>query len=84
MIKNVLFEQISKIVIIMTNIDFSSLNKNASNSFNHQRNQIKKVLRGDSVLCEQCKQPLTLIASDKAQAQIGCVKQCTLINMDID
>ena len=68
----------------MTKIDFSALNKSASNSFHHQRNQIKKVLRGDVVLCEQCKQPLTLIASDKEQAKIGCSKGCTAINMDID
>lgn len=68
----------------MTKLDFSALNKHSSNSFHQQRNQIKKVLRGDSVLCEQCKQPLILIASDKEQAQIGCEKQCTVINMDID
>jgi hypothetical protein len=67
----------------MTKLDFSAFNKNAANSFNQQRNQIKKVLRGDNVLCEHCKQPLALIASDKAHAQIGCIKSCTIINMDL-
>jgi len=68
----------------MTKLDFSAFNKNASNSFHQQRNQIKKVLRGDTVLCEHCNKPLALIASDKEHAQIGCTKGCTLINMDLD
>lgn len=66
----------------MSNIDFSTLTKNANNSFHQQRNQIKKVLRGDKVKCHQCQQLISLINSDNEQAQIGCNKGCTLINMD--
>ncbi len=68
----------------MTKLDFSNINKKSADSFHQQRNQIKKVLRGDTVLCEQCNQPLALISSTKDQALIGCQKSCTAIDMEID
>jgi len=68
----------------MTQLDFSGINKKFANSFHQQRNQIKKVLRGDTVLCDQCNQPITLISSSKEQAFNGCKKGCTAIEMEID
>jgi len=68
----------------MTKLDFSSINKNSANSFHQQRNQIKKVLRGDKVLCDTCNQPLALLSSTKEEARIGCNKNCTTINMEIE
>lgn len=68
----------------MTKLDFSVLNKASANSFNQQRNQIKKVLRGDKVQCEQCNQSLMLVSTTTEQAIISCKKGCTKIDMEID
>lgn len=68
----------------MTKLDFSNINKKSADSFHQQRNQIKKVLHGDTVLCEQCNKSLALISSTKEQAIIGCKKGCTSIDMEID
>jgi len=66
----------------MTKLDFSSFNKNAAASFHQQRNLIKQVLKGQSVLCKQCNHPITVTHSDKEQLGIGCTKGCTSITMD--
>lgn len=68
----------------MTKLDFSFINKEAAASFNQQRNLIKKVLKGQKVLCEQCNQPVLMTSSDKEQVSIGCSKGCTNIDMDKD
>jgi len=68
----------------MTKLDFSNINKKSANSFHQQRNQIKKVLRGDNVPCDTCNQPLALLSSTQEEAHIGCKKSCTMINMEID
>lgn len=68
----------------MTKIDFSQVNKAAADSFNQQRNVIKRLAKGKTVLCEQCKQPLTLTVKNDGESGVQCVKNCTQINLEID
>ncbi|NRA54769.1 MAG: hypothetical protein HRU23_11545 [Gammaproteobacteria bacterium] len=68
----------------MPKLDFSALNKQAANSFQQQRNLIKKVCRGDKVLCQHCQQPLALIPAENKVASIRCTKGCTTIELELD
>jgi hypothetical protein len=68
----------------MPKLDFSALNKQAANSFHQQRNLIKKVCRGDKVLCSHCQQPLVLKPPSNKVALISCTKGCTSIELEID
>ena len=71
-------------MVKMTKIDFSQLNKTAADSFHQQRNLIKQLAKGKSVLCEQCKQPLTLTVVDDGESGVQCPKGCTQINLELD
>jgi hypothetical protein len=79
----------------MTTPDFSKRNKNAAQSFAEQRNLIKHVCRGKTVLCPVCQQPLKLQTpgdqsgggnkaknANKANNGIGCDQGCTRIDLE--
>ena len=68
----------------MTKLDFSQINKTAAESFNQQRNVIKRLAKGKTVLCEQCQQPLTLTVIDDGESGVQCSKGCTQINLELD
>jgi len=68
----------------MTKIDFSQINKNAAKSFNEQRDLIKHLAKGKTVLCEQCQQPLTLTVKSEDESGVQCSKGCTQINLELD
>jgi len=68
----------------MTKIDFSQINKNTAKSFNQQRNVIKLLAKGKTVLCEQCQQPLTLTVKNEDESGVQCLKGCTQINLELD
>ena len=70
-------------------IDISALKqlqKNSTDSFHQQKKIIKKLTAGQQVLCETCKQPLTLRLPVKGKDQqasfIFCDKGCTDILLD--
>lgn len=70
----------------MTQPDFSAFNKNAAKSFADQRNLIKNVCRGKTVLCRVCGQPLKLVAPGKKPTDkktgVSCDKGCTHIELE--
>lgn len=68
----------------MIKIDFSQINKSTADSFNQQRNIIKRLAKGQTVLCEQCKQPLTLKVTNEGESGVWCAKGCTQINLELD
>lgn len=68
----------------MTKLDFSLINKNAADSFNEQRNVIKKIGRGETVLCSTCQQPLKLNVSALGASGLSCDKGCTNITLELE
>ena len=73
----------------MINIEqFTDLQKKSKNSFAHQRQLMKKVMAGKTVLCQSCQQPIFLItpkqnAPDNLEhSGIRCKKGCTDIQLD--
>lgn len=68
----------------MIKIDFSQINKAAAKSFNQQRNVIKRIAKGQTVLCEGCQQPLTLTVLSEGESGVQCTKGCTHINLELD
>ena len=68
----------------MTKIDFSQINKAAADSFNLQRNVIKRLAKGQKVLCEKCQQPLMLTVISEGESGVQCTKGCTQINLELD
>jgi hypothetical protein len=73
----------------MINIkQFSELQNKSKNSFASQRQLMKKVMAGQTVLCSTCKQPLFLLTPSKNAAESGenlgisCKKGCTDIQLD--
>lgn len=67
---------------------FSELQKKSKSSFANQRQLMKKVMAGQTVLCTTCKQPLFLItpklgntACDE-NSGIQCKKGCTDIQLE--
>ncbi|GIU19175.1 hypothetical protein TUM4644_06570 [Shewanella colwelliana] len=69
-------------------LDFSAINKTTAKSFNDQKNLIKRLFKGNTVMCEACHQPLHLVVpTEKAQTgQYGvfCKKGCTDIQLEMD
>lgn len=76
---------------------FSELQKQSKNSFANQKQLMKKVMAGQTVLCSTCQQPLCLLtpkqgntssnASGKSSENsessgIRCKKGCTDIQLD--
>lgn len=70
--------------INMTKIDFSQINKTAADSFNQQRNVIKRIAKGQTVLCETCDNPLTLTVLSEGESGVQCDKGCTQINLELE
>ncbi|WP_076410631.1 hypothetical protein [Shewanella sp. UCD-KL12] len=69
-------------------LDFSTINKTTAKSFNEQKNLIKRLFKGNTVLCETCKQPLNLVVpTDTAQTGkygVFCKKGCTDIELELE
>lgn len=62
---------------------FSLLQKKSKSSFAQQRQLMKKVMSGKTVLCTTCQQPLYLyIPEHDEQTGIRCDKGCTDIQLD--
>jgi len=68
----------------MTKIDFSQINKSTADSFNQQRNLIKRLAKGNTVLCEQCQKPLMLTVISEGESGVQCTKGCTQINLELE
>jgi len=68
----------------MTKLDFSQINKTSANLFNEQRNIIKKIGKGETVLCSTCKNPLKLSVSSLGKTGVSCQKGCTNIDLELD
>jgi len=68
----------------MVKLDFSAINKSTAKSFNVQRNLIKKIGKGEIVLCVTCRQPLTLSVSSKGEPGISCAQGCTCIALELE
>lgn len=70
----------------MSTLDFSAINKHTQMSFKAQRNMIKNIAKGGTVLCEQCQKPLKLTTPIKgiktAQTGVHCGKGCTDIELE--
>ncbi|MCP4324209.1 MAG: hypothetical protein GY951_17095 [Psychromonas sp.] len=68
----------------MTKLDFSTINKSSAKSFNEQKNMIKKIGKGQTVLCSTCKQPLRLSVSSEGENGVQCEKGCTQIGLEVE
>ncbi|MCP4320481.1 MAG: hypothetical protein GY787_01205 [Alteromonadales bacterium] len=68
----------------MTKLDFSAINKSSAKSFNEQKNMIKKIGKGQTVLCTTCKQPLQLSVSSEGENGVQCEKGCTQIGLEVE
>ena len=71
----------------MSKIDFSTINKTSSKSFHQQRNTIKQVCLGKTVLCPTCQQPLKLLPPVKNQHNktgVSCNKGCTFNELEFE
>lgn len=70
----------------MTSLDFSKINKLTALSFKEQRQMIKKLGKGDTVLCQLCNKPLTLTSvtknKDTQNNGVRCQKGCTDISLE--
>jgi hypothetical protein len=67
---------------------FAELQRKSKNSFASQRQLLKKVMAGQTVLCSTCQQPLFLITpnhsgnSNTENSGIRCKNGCTDIQLD--
>ncbi|PKF62723.1 hypothetical protein CW745_04690 [Psychromonas sp. psych-6C06] len=68
----------------MTKLDFSAINKSSAKSFNEQKNMIKKIGKGQTVLCATCKQPLQLSVSSDSETGVSCAKGCTQVGLEVE
>ena len=66
-------------------MDFSKLNKEASNSFNKHRTMLKQLAQGKTLKCEHCHGVLTLnlATSEPGKGIIKCQQGCTDIELQI-
>lgn len=64
-------------------MDFSNINKSSAKSFHVHKNIIKRLGKGDTVLCEECKTPLKLDVSEDGENGICCKNGCTLIALEL-
>ncbi|WP_440054319.1 hypothetical protein ACSLBF_15870 [Pseudoalteromonas sp. T1lg65] len=66
-------------------MDFSAVNKQSAKSFNEQKALIKKLSRGQSVLCKTCQSEIrvSLDHDNPNRAIARCVKGCTHIELDL-
>ncbi|ABV88258.1 hypothetical protein [Shewanella pealeana] len=72
----------------MAKMDFSVINDTTAKSFNEQKNLIKRVFKGNTVLCPVCNQALEMKLPVKGQQDsvsgICCKKGCTDIELDME
>jgi hypothetical protein len=68
----------------MTKMDFSIINKSSAKSFNEQKNMIKKIGKGQTVLCVTCEQPLQLSVSNTDETGVKCLKGCTKVGLEVE
>ncbi len=70
----------------MSQIDFSAINKATALSFKAQRKIITSLGRGDTVMCQQCSQPLKLTTVhkgvDKHKNGISCAGDCNNVGLE--
>jgi len=68
--------------------DFSKINSSSAESFNKQKQLIKQLLTGKTILCDVCGKPLhaSLPANPKKDpvGRIRCDKGCTDIELEMD
>ena len=66
-------------------MDFSGLNKKASDSFHQQRNMLKKLTQGKTLKCEKCANILTLdlATSEPGKGVVKCKQGCTDIALEL-
>ncbi|MCF2911097.1 hypothetical protein L1285_22610 [Pseudoalteromonas sp. DL2-H2.2] len=66
-------------------MDFSHLNKASAKSFNEQKALLKKLSKGQTVLCKHCNQPvqLDLKVAEGTKGSAHCAKGCTHIELDL-
>ncbi|NMH64606.1 hypothetical protein [Shewanella salipaludis] len=67
---------------------FAEIGKLTANSFNAQKQLIKRVLKGQSVSCAGCRQPLNVLLPEQLKPGqkpgIFCKKGCTDIELDME
>ena len=66
-------------------MDLSQFNKQNATSFNQQKHLLKQLAKGKTLLCEQCRQPITLnLATENMHKGHVCCRQgCTYIELDL-
>lgn len=63
---------------------FEQLKKSSAKSFNQQKHLIKKVMLGQKIPCEQCKQTIQIIkATQQTPLKLSCDNGCTDIELDL-
>lgn len=71
----------------MNNIDISQFNrltKQSAQSFHQQKKLIAKLMRGEEVRCEVCKQHIIMKPADNTRPlHMVCAKGCTDIELDM-
>ncbi|MCE9678114.1 hypothetical protein LZP69_02750 [Shewanella sp. AS1] len=69
-------------------LDFSGINKTTAKSFNEQKNLIKRLFKGNTVLCDVCRQPLQLVVPVESDTEgkygVFCKKGCTDIELEME
>ena len=66
-------------------LDIDAFNKKRAAAFNQHKNIVKKLSKGQTLLCEQCNTPLQLDlkGQDKSKGQVSCAKGCTSIELEL-
>ena len=72
----------------MAQVDFTHINQTTTQSYNEQKNLIKRVFKGQTVSCKKCGQAL-LLKLPKTDASAGlsgiyCKKGCTDLELDME
>lgn len=68
----------------MVKMDFSAINRSTAKSFNEQRNLIKKIGKGETVLCSSCQQPLILSVASESEPSVKCKNGCVSISLELE
>lgn len=68
----------------MIKMDFSAINRSAAKSFNEQRNLIKRIGKGDTVLCTTCQKPLILSVCRESEPGVKCQNGCVSISLELE
>lgn len=66
-------------------LDIKQFNQQRAAAFNLHKNILKKLSKGQTILCETCNQPLhlDLIAQEKHKGVVSCKKGCTRIELEL-